>query len=166
MWFNACRQRLEARIQVLQEENNTLAAVVAKATAGGRAVEGELEARLHALREARLAEDGALRQLQEAELQPLRRQLAAVATLLQDRAASASFSSQSPRSSLTASLKKKARRSFGFGELRQRLSSPLKVCVGVCECVRACERRATCISRQLADETILSWPHNASSAPW
>ena len=63
----------------------------------------------------------------------------------QDRAASASFSSQSPRSSLTASLKKKARRSFGFGELRQKLSSPLKVraCVCVCVCVCVCaERRA------------------------
>jgi hypothetical protein len=134
VWFNACRQRLEARIQVLQEENNTLAAAAAaKATAGGQVGEGELEARLHALREARLAEDGALRQLQEAELQPLRRQLAAVAALLQDRAASASFTSQSPRSSLTASLKKKARRSFGFGDLRQKLSSPLKVSGNVCD---------------------------------
>lgn len=69
---------------MLQEENNSLAAAAARATSGGGGQgELQLEAQLQKLREARLAEDGALRQLQEAELQPLRRQLAALAALLQ-----------------------------------------------------------------------------------
>jgi hypothetical protein len=152
VWFNACRQRLEARIAVLQAENHTLAAAAAgrdgdaaetlhalvktmtrwrervveqrvvsvsvlrtaqlsqigrplthlEEAGGGWAMGtravllllSRLQSREVALsswqwgsqRDARLTEDGALQQLHDAELEPLRKKLTDLATLLHDRA--------------------------------------------------------------------------------